>query len=81
MHETIYQLQFFLGNIPLGFEHIHMYTYAHYLEGQGEKNVYIRIKGLGDRGGSEDILLTLYPSLKYSYMFLYDVVPLPCKFF
>lgn len=51
------------------------------MERQGEKNVYVRIKELGDRGGSEDILPTLYPSLKYSYMFLYDVVPLPCKFF
>lgn len=73
-------VNFFLVTFPLGLNIdicIHMHTIW---KGKGENNVYVRIKGLGDRGGSEDILLTLYPSLKCSYMFLYDVVPLPCSY-
>lgn len=69
-----------LVTFPLGLN-IHICTHMHTIwKGKGEKNVYVRIKGQGDRGGSEDVLLTLYPSLKYSYMFLYDVVPLPCSY-
>lgn len=76
MYETIYQLQFLLGDIPLGLELIYMHTYIHYiLKDRGEKDAYLWAKRLGDSGGRENISLTLYTSLKFSCMYIRDVVP------